>query len=485
MAENERKSVSPPANWRCTKIVCTIGPASQDEETLRQLVQAGMDVARFNFSHADYDQTSKAIALIRRLSLEEDRVIAILQDLQGPRLRTGELADGWVNLTEGTDFMLTTRPVPGNAREVSVYYPNLTKDIGPGDTILIDDGLLEVRVKSATATDLRCQVIRGGVLKPSRGINIPGVTLGMAAITEKDKRDIAFGIEHGVDYIAVSFVHRAEDIIELKKVLRNHNVNTPVIAKIENREAVDDCDRILSAADGVMVARGDLGIELPAEEVPLIQKQIIERSRAAGKPVITATQMLESMIDKPRPTRAEASDVANAIFDGTSAVMLSGETSIGTYPVEAVQTIARIAQTTERALPYENYVTRAAADVAQTVTDAISQSACEIAYELEARAILVSTISGYTARMIAKNRPSAPIIAVTTTPSTQAELALVWGVLPLLDYSYNNLDDKAASCIKLAKDRGLIATGDIVIITSGVPLGTPGRTNMLQVRIVD
>jgi len=477
---------------RRTKIVCTLGPASQSEETLREMIRAGMDVVRINFSHGDYETHARQIALVRRLAQEEGRVLAIMGDLQGPKLRLGEMAAP-VTLRQGADFSLTTRPIPGDAREVNFPHPEVMEDVRPGDRVLLDDGLLELEVLETTPTDIRCRVITGGPLASHKGVSLPGARLSLPSLTEKDRADATFAIQQGVDYLALSFVRRAEDVLQLRDWLGQHHASIPIIAKIEKREAVEVFAEILEVSDGAMVARGDLGVEVPAEEVPVYQKRIIRLANEVGKPVITATQMLNSMIDNPRPTRAEASDVANAILDGTDAVMLSGETAVGKYPVEAVRVMASIALSAERILPFDRFRTppyqeeahKAAPGRSVTPTSAISQATCEIALELSAKAIICSTVSGYTARMVAKHRPGTPIIAVTPGLETQRRLALVWGVYPLLVSEFAHTDQMIETAVQAALDEGLVARGDTVLITAGVPVGGPGRTNMLKVHVVE
>jgi pyruvate kinase len=469
---------------RRTKIVCTLGPASQSEETLREMIRAGMDVARINFSHGDHETHARNIVLARRLAQEEGRVLAVMGDLQGPKLRVGEIATQ-VTLREGQDFNLTTRPVPGDDREVNLPHPEVIGAVRPGDRLLLDDGLLELEVLETSPTDICCRVITGGPLKSHKGVSLPGVSLSLPSLTEKDRKDASFAIQQGVDYLALSFVRQAEDVSQLRDLLEQNQAPTLIIAKIEKREAVEAFEEIMGTSDGVMVARGDLGVETPAEEVPIYQKRFIRLANEVGKPVITATQMLNSMIDNPRPTRAEASDVANAILDGTDAVMLSGETAVGKYPVEAVRMMAKIALTTERILPYQEWVHRAALEPSFTPTEAISQATCEIALELSAKAIISSTMSGHTARMVAKHRPSTPIIAVTPNPETQRRLALIWGVYPLLVSEFAHTDQMIETAVQATLDEGMIEKGDTVVITAGVPLGGSGRTNMLKVHVVE
>ncbi|MFQ6014629.1 MAG: pyruvate kinase [Anaerolineae bacterium] len=468
-----------------TKIVCTIGPACQSEERLRAMIQAGMDVARFNFSHGDHPTHTRDVALVRRLAEEEGQVVAIMQDLQGPRIRIGNIAAGSAILREGATFTLTSEQVPGDETEVTLPHPQVPPEVKAGHRILLDDGLLELEVQETDEREIRCRVVTGGVLKPRKGVTLPQSTLTLPALTEKDKEDLAWGLIHEVDYIALSFVRSAADIEELRGWLADHEAEIPIIAKIEKHEAVANFDEILAASDAVMVARGDLGLETPAEEVPIYQKMIINKANAAGKPVITATQMLDSMIRNPRPTRAEASDVANAILDGTDAVMLSGETAVGKYPVEAVKTMARLALTTERNFPYQERVRQASIAPSLSVTDAISQATCEIANELGAQAIITSTRSGRTAQAVAKYRPATPIVATTSEPRTRRRLALVWGVEPLLIPHSDSTDETMTNAVSAARQAGLVKGGDKVVITAGVPPGIAGHTNILKVHVVE
>ncbi len=479
---------------RRTKIVATVGPACWDEAVMRRLMQEGVNVFRLNFSHAKKDQTAGIIDQIRRLAIEEDRNVAILQDLQGPRIRTGDIADpsGSVELVPGQETILTNRPVKAiNSAEIGIDYPDLPLDVKPGDTVLINDGLLELKVISSDAEDVRCIVIIGGLLGSHKGINVPGVTLRVPTITEKDKSDLAFGVEHGVDYVALSFVRRAEDMLNLKKLIQEYaGPDAPgtalplVISKIEKHEAITNFDEILEASDGVMVARGDLGVEMPAEQIPVLQKMIIHRCNQVGKPVITATQMLDSMIRNPRPTRAEATDVANAIIDGTDALMLSGESANGLYPLEAVRVMSRIANTTEDSLlflkPPHDLINQAAT----SITDAISQAVCAIGREIEADAIITTTTSGFTARMVSRNRPKLPIYAITHEERTVRRLALVWGVRSLLCPPYESTDEMLAMAEKVVVEKGLLKDGDKVVITAGIPIGISGQSNLLKVHIV-
>ncbi len=467
-----------------TKIVCTIGPASEGEETLRAMIRAGMDVARLNFSHDDQATHGKRMALLRRLAQEEGRPLAIMQDLQGPKVRLGEIEGGQRELREGERVTLTAKATSQGA-DIPLPFPRLIERAQPGTRLLLADGAIELQVVEKIETGLVAEALAGGVLKSRQGVNAPGLDLGLPPLTEKDKSDLAFGLSGGLDYVALSLVGRAEDVEELRRLMREGGGEVPIIAKVEKREAVERFEEILEASDGVMVARGDLGVETPAEEVPMVQKEIIRRCNQAGKPVITATQMLESMIGRPRPTRAEASDVANAIFDGSDALMLSGETAIGEYPVKAVETMAAIARAAESKFPYLDWARRAVLEPSPTVTGAVSQATCQMAYELGAKAIITTTASGYTARMVAKYRPQTPILAVTAWEESWRHLALVWGVRPILVEEFANTDELISTSVRAAKGLGMVQPGDTVIITAGVPVGGRGRTNMIKVQVVE
>jgi pyruvate kinase len=464
---------------RRTKIVCTLGPASRDEATLRGMLAAGMDVARLNCSHGTREEHAAAIAAVRRLAAEAGGTVAILLDLQGPKLRLGEVPPGREVKAGEVLLLAAARPHQTLPLEVlPVQYESLAEEVRPGDQLFLDDGRIHLRVEGTAGGVVRCRVLAGGALRSHAGLNLPGVPLRTPALTAKDREDVLFGLEQGVEYIALSFVRRPEDVTELRALVTGSE--TCLIAKIEKQEAVDAFEAILEQVDGVMVARGDLGVEIPLEEVPPAQKRIIARCNAAGKPVITATQMLESMIREARPTRAEVSDVANAVWDGSDAVMLSGETAIGVRPVEVVATMDRIVRAAERVLPPRH----PGLPRAESVTDAIAQATCEIASELGARAILTSTQSGFTARMIAKYRPAVPIIAVTPHTHTCRRLALVWGVTPLLAPPFSSTDEMVQSALAQVRDAGLAQPGDLVVVTAGVPVGIPGQTNLIQVRTV-
>lgn len=466
------------------KIVCTIGPASESPSVLKEMIEAGMNVARLNFSHGSYEEHGARIRTIRQVSRQLGREIAILLDTKGPEIRVGKIRNEKMNLQQGQKLILTTEEIEGNNEKIFVSYPYLAEDVEPGTRILLDDGLIELEVKAVEVNEIICEVKNSGELRSNKGINVPGVYLNLPAVTEKDRSDILFGIENGVDFIACSFVRSANDVLEIRRILEEFQADIHIIAKIETRAAVDNIDEILQASDGIMVARGDLGVEIPSEEVPLVQKLIIEKCNQAGKPVITATQMLDSMIRTPRPTRAEASDVANAIFDGTDAIMLSGETAAGKYPVESVSTMARIARRAEEALRYDEIHDKQEQSRQRTITDAIGHATVNIATELEATAIITPTESGSTARVVSKYRPKAKIVAATPNQSVLRKLCLVWGVEPILVRETPGTDDMIAEAVKASLAAGLIQLGDLVVITAGVPVGVPGTTNLLKVHVV-
>ncbi|MDR6226622.1 pyruvate kinase [Desmospora profundinema] len=469
---------------RKTKIVCTIGPASEDRDTLKNLIKAGMNVARLNFSHGDHAEHLRRIERIREVEAELDSRVALLLDTRGPEIRTGELAVDEVELETGADFTLTTEPMEGDASKVSVSYPGLVEDVKPGSVILVDDGLISLEVKEVAGSDIHCRILNGGPLKSRKGVNVPGVSVNLPGITEKDAADIRFGIEHQVDFIAASFVRKPEDVLEIRKILEEYDADIHIISKIENQEGVDNLQSILEVSDGLMVARGDLGVEIPAEEVPIVQKEMIRLCNRLGKPVITATQMLDSMQRNPRPTRAEASDVANAIFDGTDAIMLSGETASGRYPVEAVQTMDRIASRAESSLKYTDIFRERIEETDVSIPDSISQAVVHTTWTLKSSAIITSTESGRTARMVSKYRPQAPIVAVTVHDSVLRKLCLVWGVYPVLGTQVTTTDEMLQSAIAASLKSSYVRHGDSVVITAGVPVGQSGTTNILKVHVI-
>lgn len=467
---------------RKTKIVCTIGPSSESLENTKKLIMAGMNVARLNFSHGDFEEHGNRIKNIRQACEELNKTVAILLDTKGPEIRTGKLEVEPIELVQDEYITLTTEEILGDKNRLSITYKELPQDVQVGSTILIDDGLIGLTVVEIQGTEIRCRIVNGGTIKSKKGVNVPGVAISLPGITEKDANDIIFGIEQGIDFIAASFVRKASDVLEIRELLKKHNgEHIQIISKIENQQGVDNLDEILEVSDGLMVARGDLGVEIPAEEVPLVQKRMIEKCNLAGKPVITATQMLDSMQRNPRPTRAEASDVANAIFDGTDAIMLSGETAAGKYPVESVLTMSRIAEKAESALNYREMFLKQRIAQDTSVTEAISQSVAISALDLNAKAIISSTESGQTARMVSKYRPAAPIVAVTTQDRTLRRLALTWGVTPVKGEQASSTDEMFDYALQGGVKSGLVKEGDLVVITAGVPLGRSGSTNLLKV----
>ncbi|GHS88813.1 pyruvate kinase [Synergistales bacterium] len=462
------------------KIVCTIGPASWNYETLTAMARAGMNVARLNFSHGSYESHEKTLSLVRQVERDLGLPIAALLDTKGPEIRTGEVENGAIDLAIGGEITLTSDPCLGTAQRVHVNYPLLSQEIRVGQTIFIDDGVLHLDVLSVSGNDVLCKIVVGGVLKNTKGVNIPGAPLSLPALSDRDKEDIAWGVRHGMEYLAVSFVKTKEDILGVRKLLKSLGGGLKVIAKIETREAVANIEEIVEVVDGVMVARGDLGVEIATEDVPLAQKRIIELCRMKGKVVIVATQMLDSMIRNPRPTRAEASDVANAVLDGTDAVMLSGETAGGAYPVEAVTTMRRIVDRAESVLDRWGIARTRTLRVAG-VPDAVSDAAVLIARDALAAAIISLTKSGTTARMISKHRPTCPILGVTPSISTWRELALWWGVHPVKVHEISDINVAAREAISTCVRDGFIAAGELAVITAGVPLGLPGTTNLVEV----
>lgn len=467
-----------------TKIVCTIGPASESIEMLCGLLKAGMNVARLNFSHGTHEEHAQRIKNIRLASEQCQIPVAIMLDTKGPEIRTGILKEGRITLTAGEEVVLTTKEIEGDTQRLSVNYALLAQEVSTNDTILLDDGLIALTVLDTTNTEIRCQIQNTGELSNRKGVNIPGVNIGLPAITEKDYEDIIFGIEQNVDFIAASFIRSANDVLAIRKILESRQANIHIISKIENGQGVDNLDEILAISDGLMVARGDLGVEIPTEQVPLVQKKIIAKCNAVGKPVITATQMLDSMIRNPRPTRAEASDVANAIFDGTDAIMLSGETAAGKYPLESVQTMTNIAVMTETALNYDLMLEEKSHSANPSTTAAIGYATCTTAKSLGATAIITATESGSTARMVSKFRPKTPIIAVTHNPDTLRKLLLIWGVAPVLGHKALSTDEMIEHSVQVSLQHGYIQQGDLVVLTAGVPVGIPGTTNLLKVEIV-
>lgn len=471
---------------RKTKIVCTLGPATKDENVLRRLIEEGMDVARLNFSHGTHEDHKERIEMIKKLRRELDRPVAILLDTKGPEIRTRDFQGGKVTVEDGQIFTLTPRELLGDNTVASITYKNLAKDIQVGTTILIDDGLIKMEVEAINDEDIRCKVIHGGTISNHKGINVPGVHLNMPYVSEQDVEDIKFGIENDVDFVAASFVRSAKDVLEIRDLLNaNGGERINIISKIENAEGINHIDDIIYVSDGIMVARGDMGVEIAGEEVPIIQKMIIRKVYNAGKQVVTATQMLDSMVKNPRPTRAETTDVANAIYDGTSAIMLSGETAAGLYPVEAVQTMVRIAERTEQDIDYSKRFFQRERTANPNVTDAVCHATCTTAIDLNASAIVTVTKSGTSARMVSKYRPNCNIIAGTTSHKVYRQLNMSWGVTPIHLEEKNEIFDLFDHAVETAEKRGLLNSGETVVLTAGVPLGVSGNTNILKVEILD
>ncbi len=467
---------------RRTKIVCTIGPATRSPEALRHLIMAGMNVARLNFSHGSHAQHAEVVTALREISQELQSPLALLQDLSGPKVRVGNIAGEGVTLRPGAEITLTLDDVPGDEQQINLPVPEIFEAVSAGTHLMLDDGLLELRVKSKRSDVLVCEVVVGGLLTSHKGVNVPGVSLPIAAVTDKDLEDLKFGIAQKVDYVAASFVRSASDIAVLRGVCEAARAKIPIIAKIEKHEAIHNIDSILEAVDGIMVARGDLGVEVPIDEVPVIQKMLIRKANRAGKPVITATQMLDSMIRNPRPTRAEVTDVANAIFDGTDAVMLSGETAVGLYPFDTVRMMAKIAAHTEGSLDYGKILDdKMRLDTGQSITGAIGQATCDIARDLDCTAILTASATGRTARVVSRYRPRAPIICATNRQETINRLALIWGVHPVMVEIAADSDSMMQACIDAAAQTGLVKTDDVVVLTGGVPVGRPGSTNFIKI----
>ena len=479
-----RKVVEAMRELRKTKIICTLGPATEREGVLKQLMIEGMDVARFNFSHGDHDEQGRRLAEVKRLRAELNLPVATLLDTKGPEIRLGELKDDEAVLKEGQHFTLTVEDILGDEKRASISYKNLVKDVKPGSTILIDDGLIAMTVDRVTDTEIICTVNNGGTIGSKKSVNVPGVELTMPYISQKDYDDIVFGIENDYDFVAASFVRNADDILQIRRIFEEkdcHDIN--IIAKIENMQGVENIDEIIRVSDGVMVARGDMGVEIPLEDVPVIQKMIIQKVYNAGKQVITATHMLDSMIKNPRPTRAEATDVANAIYDGTSAIMLSGETAAGLYPVEALRTMVKIAVRTEQDINYTARFKNREVLRNPDITNAISHATCTTASDLNAAAIITVSRSGRTARMVSKYRPSCPIIGCSMSEKVCRQLNLSWGVTPLLLERKENADDLFEHAVDEAEKAGLVSMGDITVITAGVPLGVSGTTNIIKVHV--
>ncbi len=468
-----------------TKIVATIGPASETEEMLRKLFEQGVNVCRMNFSHGDHAEHKVRMDRVKKVREEMGMPIAIMLDTKGPEIRLGDFKEGVVEIQQGQEFTLTTKDILGDESIISVSYKDMPSDVEVGGIILIDDGLVEFRVKELTETDIIMEALNGGTLKNHKGVNVPNVNINLPALTDKDISDIIFGIENEVDFIAASFVRKASDVNDIRRILEdNGGLSIDIISKIENQQGLDNIAEIIHVSDGIMVARGDLGVEVPTEEIPLIQKDLIRMCNKAGKTVITATQMLDSMIRNPRPTRAEVTDVANAIIDGSSAVMLSGETAAGKYPFEAVRTMYNIAINTENSLDYKEILKIRSVDNEITTTNAISKATVSTASELGAKAIITATSSGYTSKAISKFRPRAPIIAATTKETVVRKMALEWGVYPVLAPESKSTDEVIELSIKASLDAGYVDEGDMVVITAGIPVGLAGTTNLIKVHTI-
>ncbi len=470
---------------RKTKIICTLGPATENDEVLKELMINGMSVARLNMSHGVHADHKARLEKIKKFRDELQIPVATLLDTRGPEIRTGNFPNKTAELKTGQIFTFTTKKVDGDENICSITYADLYKDVEIGSHILVDDGLIEMKVIEIVKKDIRCEVLNDGPIAGHKGINVPGVRLSLPFLSEQDKLDIAFGVKEDVDFVAASFTRSAHDILQLRAELeKNNSTDIRIVAKIENAEGVNNIDEIIRVSDGIMVARGDLGVEIPLEEIPIIQKKLISKAYSAGKQVITATQLLDSMMKNPRPTRAEATDVANAIYDGTSAIMLSGETAAGNFPVDAVKTMAIIAERTEEDIDYTAIFRKRDIPERQDVTSAISHATCTTAHDLRAVAIITVSKTGQTARMISKYRPAYPIISGTTNPKVQRQMAMSWGVIPILVDEKDNTDELFEHVVSMAQKNKLVNNGDLVVITAGIPLGVSGTTNMLKVQLV-
>ena len=477
---------------RKTKIVCTMGPNTNDRELMKKMVEKGMNIARFNFSHGDHEEQKSRMDMLKGIREELGKPVAILLDTKGPEIRTGVLkGDKKVFLEEGDTFTLTTEEIEGDNKRVSVSYEGLVEDVEPGKKILIDDGLIELEVKGINGTEITCKVLNGGELGSKKGVNVPNVPVRLPALTQKDREDIIFGVEQGVDFIAASFVRSVEGVLEIKALLKECGAPfLPVIAKIENAEGIRNIDEIIHCADGIMVARGDLGVEIPAEEVPYLQKMLIKKCNDNFKPVITATQMLDSMMRNPRPTRAEVTDVANAVYDGTDAVMLSGETAQGKYPLEALEMMVHIVENTEEHLDYDILLEKAQEHRRKGISSAIGYSSVATAMNLNAKCIITPTLSGATARVVSKFKPKADIIGVTPNEATLRKMQIYWGVLPIKSIEYHTTEDICNDAIDLVNAKQLVETGDIVVLTAGIPSPVMKKTrvgvsNMMKIAVIE
>ena len=470
---------------RRTRIVCTIGPATSSPKPLERLIETGMDVARLNFSHGTREGHGRTIRNLRETSGRLGRPVAILQDLAGPKIRIGPIKNGPITLVSGETFTLSGREVPGDVHRVSLTYKDLPAEVLPGDRLLLSDGELELVVEETSEEEIRCRVVVGGSLSSSKGINLPDRSIRAPSLTEKDREDLAFGLEQGVDFIALSFVRTAIEVERTRSLIAESGRDTPILAKIEKREALDHIDEIIRAADGIMIARGDLGVEIPIEDVPKFQKMLIEKANQAGKPAITATQMLRSMVENPRPTRAEVTDVANAILDGTDAVMLSEETAVGRYPVKAVEMMSRIAGAAESTFPFRDWAARFEGKRSVSRQEAVVHAACQLAEEVKAAAIITCTQSGSTTRLVSKYRPSQPILAMTPDETTRRRLALTWGSVPLRIEATGSHDELERESLRIAGESGYVESGQAVVLIAGYPLHQPGITNMIKISVVE
>lgn len=469
---------------RKTKIICTLGPSTDKDGVLRELVANGMNVARFNFSHGSHEEHKGRLDNLKAIRAELGKPVAALLDTKGPEIRLKEFKNGVEMLEAGQTFTLTTREVEGTKEICSITYKDLPQDVHEGGTIMLDDGLIKLRITNVTDTDITCEVLNSGKIKNKKGVNVPGVHLSMPYLSQRDRDDIIFGVQQGFDFIAASFVRTAQDVYDIRNLLNEYDSNIRIIAKIENREGVNNIDSILAAADAVMVARGDLGVEIDFTELPGIQKSVIDRSFSFGKPIVTATQMLDSMMVNPRPTRAEISDVANAIYDGTSAIMLSGETAAGAYPVEALKTMSAIAERTENEVHYRDNRLVDASNGQISVSDATAHAACLTAKDVNASAIVTVSESGNTARLLSKYRPAQPIIACVMSEQVQRQLAISWGITPLMMALAHSTDEMIEMSTSLAKENGYLHDGELAVVTAGVPVGVSGTTNMIKIHMI-
>ncbi|WP_270167699.1 pyruvate kinase [Paenibacillus sp. SYP-B4298] len=468
-----------------TKIICTMGPSCDSVETLKEMIRAGMTVARLNMAHGELEDHISRIEKVRQAARELNTFVPMMMDIKGPEVRIGKLKEAAVDLQAGNELILTSEEVLGDSTRIGVNYAELPQVVKAGDRILIDDGLVDLTVLKSEGTEITCLIQSGGLLKPRKGVNLPGIKTTLPGVTERDVAHIHFGIQHDIEMIAASFVRKGEDILEIRRILTENGApHVQIISKIENEEGMVNLDGIIDASDGIMVARGDLGVEVPVEEVPMMQQEMITKCNLAGKPVIVATHMLESMQQNPRPTRAEVSDVANAVLQGADVVMLSGESAAGKYPIQSVKTMASIARKAETMIQYHQQFTKKKAQHSTNITEVISQGVVSASLELDAKAIITSTESGFTARMISKYRPQAPIIAITRHPHVLAKICLLFGVIPIQGESYSTTDEMFDSSTRLARENGHVEAGDIVVLSAGVPLGESGRTNLLQIQQV-